>query len=410
MATELYLQIGGKERGPISAAQLKELAASGKITPETLVKNGLDGKWVPAGNIPGLFGQKDPAISGRLQQPEEPSDPVTLNVPAVVPAVPSSSPFQTPPPSPTQLPPQQWQSPPQWQPAQQTNVQVNVAQSTASHSLGISSIILGVLGLLTTCIPFVAVPLLTLGLLLGIAGIVVAILRRGTGVGYSITGTVICGLFFLPMLAIWLVASATADAARRALDESHRTNQTVVARPEASPNAPKLPAEPPVQQPPKNNEPEKHWANASEAVAQGDVQVSVVSARIGKIALKDLTGENQSKDDLLQINLQIQNTSSVKKLEYRGWSGQQFSLGKGVAHLEDNFGNAYKRIDFGFGTDVVGQVKSDSIYPGKSILDTLVFELPVDTAECVRLELPGVAFGGEGFLRIEIPVGMIQRQ
>ena len=58
---------------------------------------------------------------------------------------------------------------------------------------------------------------------------------------------------------------------------------------------------------------------------------------------------------------------------------------------------------------IIGQVQSESVYPGKSIDDLLVFELPVEKAKYLRLELPASAFHGEGKLRIQIPADMIQR-
>ena len=45
MASEWYVQHGGKEYGPMSPAHLKKLAAEGKITPATSVRLGATGTW-----------------------------------------------------------------------------------------------------------------------------------------------------------------------------------------------------------------------------------------------------------------------------------------------------------------------------------------------------------------------------
>jgi hypothetical protein len=89
---------------------------------------------------------------------------------------------------------------------------------------------------------------------------------------------------------------------------------------------------------------------------------------------------------------------------------KDISFDRDYATLEDNFGNTYKRINFGFSSNPVGAVeRSESIYPNKSVSDVLVFEMPIDTIEYLRLELPAKNFGGTGMLRLEIPKQMIAR-
>jgi hypothetical protein len=106
--------------------------------------------------------------------------------------------------------------------------------------------------------------------------------------------------------------------------------------------------------------------------------------------------------------LRIENRGDSRKIDYRGWSGQNFDIGRGTASVEDDLGNAYKRINFGFTNAVVGQIRSESVYPGKSASDVLVFEEPIQKAKFLKLELPASAFGGSGSLRIKIPTEMIQ--
>jgi len=99
-------------------------------------------------------------------------------------------------------------------------IQINVATSKPSNSLGIGSIVLAIVGLFTLCLPFVALPLLLLGLALGVAGIVVAVKRKGGGVGLPIAGSAICGILLIPpafmLLAVGGCASMLNDAANNA--------------------------------------------------------------------------------------------------------------------------------------------------------------------------------------------------
>ncbi len=55
MANEWYFKEGAESMGPVSPAALKQLAESGRITPETLIwKDGLP-HWAPAKSVRGLF-------------------------------------------------------------------------------------------------------------------------------------------------------------------------------------------------------------------------------------------------------------------------------------------------------------------------------------------------------------------
>lgn len=57
MSREWYIEHNGKIVGPVTSAQLKHLAASLKINPDTKVRLGEDGEWVRAGKVQGLFTQ-----------------------------------------------------------------------------------------------------------------------------------------------------------------------------------------------------------------------------------------------------------------------------------------------------------------------------------------------------------------
>ena len=107
--------------------------------------------------------------------------------------------------------------------------------------------------------------------------------------------------------------------------------------------------------------------------------------------------------------MKIENRGDSKKVQYRGWAGDDFDFGGTSGTVHDDLDNSYKRIGFGFASKVVGQIDSESIYPGKSVTDVLVFEEPVAKAKFLKLELPAGAFGGTGRLRIKIPMTMVER-
>jgi hypothetical protein len=300
-------------------------------------------------------------------------------------------------------------------------VSVNVHTPKRSSSLGVVSLILGVLGFLLSWVPLVGIltlPLSMLGLLLGAIGVIVALVRRGSGMGWPIAGVVTCGVAFLIAASQVAVIGGLAEAAREKAERSRQTNQTPVTSNlpyhsegsgivddanltnDSSESAPEQDSP---DLPESSGEQSLEWASAEQPVRQGDVQVRVVRVVEEQTPLKRLGDDTRSENELLSVYLEVQNLSTSKKLNYKTWQGAQFSVGRDHATLMDNFGNAYKRINFGFGMEIVGQVSTDSLYPNKSLSDVLVFELPIDNTEHLDLELPADNFGGDGMLRIRIP-------
>lgn len=55
MGTEWYYETGGIGFGPLPSSELKRLAQIGKVRPGTRVKKGVEGKWVLAERVKGLF-------------------------------------------------------------------------------------------------------------------------------------------------------------------------------------------------------------------------------------------------------------------------------------------------------------------------------------------------------------------
>jgi hypothetical protein len=124
------------------------------------------------------------------------------------------------------------------------------------------------------------------------------------------------------------------------------------------------------------------------------------------VPLKDIFRQGgTSKDDLLMVELALLNTNPTRKVEYHSWSGRDISLDRHYATLKDNFGNSYRRINFGFSSHPVGAVERfESIYPNKSLTDILVFEVPLDTATHLDLEMPAKNHGNKGMIRFRIPM------
>lgn len=273
---------------------------------------------------------------------------------------------------------------------------VNVVPPRRGSSLGVASIVLGIMAFLICWIPLVnllGVPLSALGLLLGLIGTLVSISRKGASIGYPIAGSAICALSLAAALTIsgGLLRGAynqaqEAAAAARAMDAQ--------ARGEVTPD-------------------DGTWLPADTAVRVDDVVVQIKRVSVGKIKLKDgIGGGGVSQDNLLKIDIEIANVSDTRKASYRTWGSHPFSLSITTekARLRDNFQNRYALVNFGALNEVEGSIKTaESIYPGKSVQDVLVFEEPIDKAEYLDLELPGDHIGKTESIRFRIPASMIQR-
>lgn len=391
MSNEWYLRVNDKTYGPASLEKLKQYIQKGQLTPSTLVRNGRDGQWQPAGNFAELF-----------EPPPQAAPPPRQAVPPPRPAAPPVVVRPAPSPPPPQVPEVIVAAPPLVQSASpgvpvmaaapNVAVQVNVSQSKAAHSLGIGAIVLGIVGLLTVCVPFVSLPLSGLGFLLGVFGVGMAIVRKGTGVGFSIAGAAISGVIFLPSLLFWTMfagalRSASDEVAKQA-QRAEQTNQTALGGPAGAEDG------------------SGDWADASQGVRQGDVEVRVTSVKIGPVDFKDFNNPD-TEHKMATIQLSIANLGQTKKLQYESWGSSGSFLSTDYATLSDNFDNKYILMRFGALTPVKGQRTLESLYPGKSVTDVLVFEPPIATADYLKLELSAEAFGGTGKLRLKIPRNMI---
>lgn len=274
-----------------------------------------------------------------------------------------------------------------------------------TSSLGIAAVILGSLAFLICWIPFVGaigMPLSALGLLLGFIGLVLALTRGGVGIGFPIAGLAVSGLALFVAFSLTAAASRAIVETAKELEQRRgggsESNQQVVVPPEQDAEKPTGPV---AKEPPKAITPQ--WAPSNLPVRQGDVQVEVIEVKTGLVPVKDIMGNlSASTKPHLMISLRVTNQSTNRKFDYRSWGASLHTFGRNFARLTDNIGNEYNRVHFGIGEKIEGRTESESLYPGKSATDVLVFEVPVDGYEFLKLELPAQNFEGTGMLRFSI--------
>jgi hypothetical protein len=115
----------------------------------------------------------------------------------------------------------------------------------AAHSLGIASLVLGVLAFLVSLIPCIGVvglPIGGLGLLLGIAGLIVALVRQGRGIGFPIAGSGV-SLLALVIAGVWLAAAnKVAESVQGVADATSTTPASKAAPAPPAPSSAPAPA------------------------------------------------------------------------------------------------------------------------------------------------------------------------
>jgi hypothetical protein len=271
-----------------------------------------------------------------------------------------------------------------------------------------------------------------IGLLLGITGGIVALTRKGSGIGFPIAGCTVCGLSGV-VGVVWLVFLASAGQAVNEAARKSAAGQSPVAEnlePRPAPlnkSAAEVPldAPPSIPTPPSPNESaprprgdvppstptdEDQWADASmKKLRSGDATVAIAEAVVDQIAVVELGRNGRSKDKVLGIMLTVGNNSTTRKIDYESWGDTGKIFGEHIPKLTDNYGNRYKRMTFGAFTKPTLQVGSTSIHPDQQVRDIIVFEEPLKNVKYLNLELPASAFGSqEKDLQFRIPVSMIQ--
>ena len=139
----------------------------------------------------------------------------------------------------------------------------------------------------------------------------------------------------------------------------------------------------------------------------GLATVGILSMKVAPVKYINFYGkEITSSDSRLQILLRIKNNSPTRKLSYNTWRTEFISTGD--ASLKDNLGNKYKEVGISMAKPVHG-IERESIYPGKSIVDILLFEAPIEVARTMTLQLKGTNIKQKHPFKFTFPVKDIEK-
>jgi hypothetical protein len=130
----------------------------------------------------------------------------------------------------------------------------------------------------------------------------------------------------------------------------------------------------------------------------------MTTVTVDRVRVDDgISGEQFSKKDQLQIEIQLENPSLTDKADYAGLTPNIIGVTDHPPTLADDLGNTYKPVWFSGGQVVGSLPNGQSIYPNTTITDLLVFEPPIDAASKLRLTIPKSAFGVDGEISFEFP-------
>jgi hypothetical protein len=230
-----------------------------------------------------------------------------------------------------------------------------------------------------------------LGLLLGLAGLLVARTTKLGGLKLSLAGTGIS----LALLLVLILQPALLGVYRVPL-------LNLLAPPPRDPTPGRtvvIPVGKEVPEPQSGEESEPEADVRGKELQQGDLRVRVVSVMTRAVQFKKPALTSPPLQRFLVIGLRLYNIGITRRIPYESWG--EVGTGK-EARLTDEAGKSYRLWTFG-SAEVVGHVRSKNLTPGTILNDVLVFETPPGSVRSLLLELPVEAAGGTGTFKLRIP-------
>jgi len=430
MADDWFCEIAGRELGPLSSHQLKTMAAKGQILPSDCVRQGAAGKWVPSGQVKGLFQPRQDGAQttaghqpAAAAQPSHPTSPTAAHPsPPAVPRVarpivlPKAQAAQQPPDAPPASTPEF--------PDVTGDLPFDLDSEPAGHSHAPSAHGGRSIAALAHAKRKQQQQQLMAGsLVLVVVGLMIAGIFLAVGGPINVGEVGGGGLTDLPKQLEKAAAAKSAEEKSDASDTRKGGDRAASGKskkpakddggkskkPAKDDGGKVKPTDKPENAQPDEKEekpPEKpadkaddgKWVDASMSPAVvNDIPVYVLSAaqQPGKAGA--------AGGDLLIVVLQVKNPSRLYKMEFAGWSREAAQSGVVVT---DDQGKSYpaQPIDT---TAFLATPLPVTVKPCESAKDVLAFEAPGPKVKFLRLELSATAFAKIGTANLKIPVRMI---
>ena len=257
---------------------------------------------------------------------------------------------------------------------------VNVHMPRRTSSLGVVSLILGIVGLLLCWIPIIGVislPIAGVGLLLAGTGLIVALVRSGSGIGWPIGGGLVSGIALIISIVQATAIVGAGQAMSEAADEMAKQAE---------------------QREQERQRLETEW-EPPEGIAKEDLSFTLGTPAVKKIPLESYQGSTTTEEAHLIVPITVQNHSSQRKLDL---GNLQPDITTDRVELSDNAGNTYDSVGVPATSDLGGDMQqSATVMPGESARLHMFFERPVPGADTLKLKLPASRFDGRGHVVLE---------
>lgn len=137
------------------------------------------------------------------------------------------------------------------------------------------------------------------------------------------------------------------------------------------------------------------WIDASHSSWEfGDVRVTVRSAFVGPVQLRGpKDAKRTTKDQYFQLLMRVANTGVERQLDLSGWAAGH---GLDSVRVSDSTGKLLKPAAFDDGWVPDRGKPTEKVFPGKSSDVRLIFAVPADKLESLRVQLPAACVGMPG--------------
>jgi len=362
MSAQWYCRQGGKASGPFTSEQLRQLARSGKIRPETEVCRGDSGGWAPAAKVQGLFEEAAGAAASRGGGIKRPAmRPQIRNLPTAAPS-PSSS--VRPKPRSAASGPAATAVAPAPVPAASPAAQVRAIEPQgeavaapihAEPAAGEDSSILSRTRRRRTRGPLIAV-------------IVVLVLAAGGGVA-----------------AIIATGGSGDDQNEQAAEGPAGKGQDDASDPKPAPEAKPKPVDPRVAFMRARAGAAWREAGGRITVKKGDAAIRVEDAYLANDSGQRVTQPDASQATKLIVEVLVQNRAKDQPLQFTSWAAPEANSPRAAIAVDDQF----QLLKPAAAAPVAEPKKS--LAPGEEFRETLVFTAPRPDFAHVRLALPYAA-------------------
>ncbi|MFN7019701.1 MAG: hypothetical protein ACK4WH_00050 [Phycisphaerales bacterium] len=155
---------------------------------------------------------------------------------------------------------------------------------------------------------------------------------------------------------------------------------------------------------------DKTPAEPPKPVMLGSAEIELVSAQVESVLLAGDQGRliGETTERMLVVKVRVRNTGETP-IQYKSLAGDEGNLDARAATLADERGVRYRRATFEIGIHPAGRVAQETLDPGRTLTDALVFHVPPEAMGTATLVLQGRSVGVEGTAELTFPASLIKR-